>query len=479
MLIFNGKFAGLSDSKWSGTAGSFATCVGIDGHSSPGILKIRQMLEKESAAVVTEFCKVKLAVSNGINLWFSSTSGKVWAESSGTYVLVTTLTATAGAAICLGAEEFDGYIYMATQSRLHRIALASATITPADWTGGIALNWANFTITDSSWHPMVIQGQRLFIGDGTYVAKVSETPHAFTAEALDLKSVFKIKTMAVYDIDILIGPTVTNNVNKVELIRWDTESPTWTSTDPIEEDGINSFIRDDNYLYVNAGQAGNLYYYNGSQLVSYKRVPGTYSPTKTAEIYPNASATLLGVPVFGLSNGSGNPTLEGVYSFGSYGLAYDKVIDLSYPISAGLSGVKIGAIIVRGMNMWVSWTDGTNKGVDKLNWSKKYTSAYIETTMINLDEKSRDIIKSVANASAHYALLPEDTAVSFYFKKYSDDSWSDEYESVDDSILRKVSSDKTIPNIANLQVKIAFTVATNDAPEIELISINSGLDDPT
>jgi hypothetical protein len=476
MIIFNGKFGGLSNSKYSGIEGSLATCVGIDGHSTPGLLKVRQMLEKESGTTVSEFCKVKVALSTGINLWFSSTSGKVWAESAGTYVLVATLTATAGGVICLGAEEYDGYVYMATESRLHRIAIASATITPANWTAGLVLNWATFLATDSEYHPMVVQGVSLFIGDGKYIAKVSGTPHAFENNKLDLKSTMRIKTMAVYDIDIVIGPVISNNVNKTEILRWDTESESWTTSDPIEEDGINAFIRDDNYLYANCGQAGSIYFYDGQNLVLFQKIPGDWSPSKTAEIYPNAVATLQRIPIFGLSNLSGNPTLQGVYCLGSYSASYTKVIDLSYPVSAGLSTIKIGAIIVRGSNMWVSWTNGTTSGIDKLNWSKKYTSAYIETMMLNLDEVSRSISKSITDIIAGYASMPTNTKLNFKTKRYADDSWSSGKDGVDDTNLRITHTKESIPDLANLQVRIDFTVSSNDAPEIDQIIVQPALE---
>ena len=119
--IFEGIFAGLSDSKFSGLKGSFYRLVGIDGHSTPGILKVRQGLAKDSGATVDALCKVRIACSDGSTLWFSSTSGKIWRRTSaGVWSLVHTTTPVAGGTGCLGAIEHDGYIYWATESRLHR-----------------------------------------------------------------------------------------------------------------------------------------------------------------------------------------------------------------------------------------------------------------------------------------------------------------------------------------------------------------------
>ena len=126
-MIILDTIRGLSDSKFSGILGSVYRCVGLDLHSEPGLLKVHQKLTKNSGTTVTEFCRVKVACSNGYSFWFSYTSGKIWARTSaGVWSLAYTTVPAAGSAGCLGAIEYNGYVYWATQSRLHRIILASA-----------------------------------------------------------------------------------------------------------------------------------------------------------------------------------------------------------------------------------------------------------------------------------------------------------------------------------------------------------------
>src|SRR3990167_6315967 len=299
MLIWNGRWGGLADSKFSGGDGSFAVAVGVDGHSVPGTLTVHQKLTKETSGTEPdELCKVAIAASNGYSFWFSSVSGKIWARTSaGVWTLALTTTAGAGDVFCLGAIEYNGFIYWATQSRLHRIAIANAD----DAWASEALNWATFDVTDSSWHPMVIQDLTLFIGDGNRVVSVDADAN-FDNNALDIKTPFRIKTMIPYELDILIGTYVADTVNKTEVLRWDTVSPSWNTSDPIEESGINAFIRDDNYVYAQAGRAGNIYFYNGEKLELYKKIPGTWTKTSYGEVQPNSVGNFKGVPVFGFSN---------------------------------------------------------------------------------------------------------------------------------------------------------------------------------
>ena len=457
--IFNGNWGGLSDSRFAGILGSFFRAVGIDAHSEPGILKVRQALAKESGSTVDALCKVKLAVSSGESFWFSSTSGKIWRRSSaGVWLLVHTTAAT-GTDGCSGAEEFDGYIYWATAESLHRIPIA-AIATAANWTANVEIDWATFTNKDASFHPMVVQSLKLIIGDANYLAKVSGDTgsHAFTANALDLKQPLRVKTMTSFDIDVAIGTFVDDNVNKTEIIRWDTVSPSWLTSDPIEENGINAFMRDDNFVYAQAGQAGRWYFYNGQQLIPDTRIPGDWSPTKTAYVHPQAVATHLTIPVFGLSNITGNPALQGVYSLGSYSKNYQKVMDLSYPISASLSGVEIGAVLAVGEDLLVSWKYGATYGVDKLNWSIKYAAAYLET-MILTPAEVRHFLRTVEEAFINYVSLPTNTDISFKYKKKHEAAYSDVMANLNDTKLMQLKVDKgTIPDVASLQFRFDFTV---------------------
>lgn len=458
---------GLSDSKWSGIPGSVAECVGLDIHTTPGLTQVQQKLTKNSGATVTEFCKVAVAASNGYTFWFSADSGKIWARASGgTWTLAYTTVAGAGAALCLGALEYNGYIYWATESRLHRVTIAGADDTWA--AGAVTLNFATFGVTQSSFHPMCIQDLTLFIGDGNQVASVNSSG-TFAANALDIKTPLIIKTMIPYDIDILIGTFVANTVNKTELIRWDAVSSSWNTSDPIEEVGINAFIRDDNYVYVNAGRAGNLYFYNGEQLVPFKRIPGTYSSTQYGTVHPGSVGNFKGVPVFGFSNGAGNPAKQGVYSFGSYSRDYQKVLDLSFPISEAVTtGIELGAIIVADFDILVAWKNSTAYGVDAIDYTAKYASAYFETMM--LFQEGRTSGKTLLEVLVPYNSLPASTGltISYSVNGAAYVALTD----TDNTILQLLEAKLTVPEVGSLQIKVSFDVSSNSAPTVEGLDVN-------
>lgn len=485
---------GVADSKYSGVKNSWARLIGWNIHSKPGLLQVNQKMSKVSGIVVTEFCKVSIDCSNGIRYHFSSTSGKIWQEKADTCTLVYTTVPNSGGTACLGAEEYQGFIYWFTQSRAHRIPIDNSKADGASaWTTNAVPNWAElnpdqatiggtgataysltnaiaetathkqtfvpvnntiegvrikivatgtgvdwtvavhdasntligsvqvlaaslatglnyftfatplnvipgatyhihlyasattgtptadtstnndweagqvtiFTTSDATYHPTRIVNLVLYIGDKNYVHQIDNSTNTavFSQAALDIQPGYRITCLGKMGTDLLIGTLIAINVAQCEIFRWNTYSDSFSSSDTVFEPGINCFLEVDNYVIVNAGLQGNLYSYNGMQLAFFKKIPGTYSPTAQAIIYPNASALFNGfLPVFGVSNYTGDPCDEGIWSLGRYNPNYPTVLNLEFPVSLvdassynRITGVEIGTVLVSGQNLYMTW----------------------------------------------------------------------------------------------------------------------------
>lgn len=459
--IKNLNLGGISDSLFQGQENSVAECVGFDLHGEPGILKNNQKLTKESGATVDDLVKVILPCSDGNTYLFGSTNGKIWKRTAaGVYSLEATAAPAAGGVGILDAYEYQGYIYYAMESRLGRVAVGS----PTSWAGRND-SWATFTNTDADFHPMFEQNQVLYIGDKNYVAQVDAG--TFSANALDIKTPLRIKSLGGILTDLLIGTFV--NVYKVatEIFRWNTWSVSFSSSDPIPEIGINSFLATDNYNLVSAGRKGRIYFYNGAQLEPFKKIPGDWSGTNEALIHPNASCNMNGLPLFGLSNISGNPAKQGVYSLGGYDRNYPKVLNLEWLISTGnSSGIDIGAIELVGTVLLVSWKDttgGTTYGIDKLDLTAKVASAYFSTRIIN---SARNDSKTLSGYVA-YRSLPTGATIKIYYKTNYAAAWT-EATTVVDTIRKTVYLKETFPEANAIEIKVESNANGNNAPEIEL-----------
>ena len=466
--IDNFNRGGLADSKWSGTKHSLYKFVGYDPHSKPGLLKVAQKLTKDTTTTITALCRVRVSSSNGAQYWFSYTDGKIWElTSGGTWRLVHTTTPAAGGAGCLGAREYQGRIWWFTESRVHWITVANAD--DNDWTNDVTEDAETFGVTDASFHPSIIQNRVLYIGDGNQIAQIDGT--TFSANALDIKAPFIAKSLGKIGTDVLIGTYIADTVTKTAIIRWNTYSVDYTTSDEIPEIGINSFIPADNFVLVQAGNQGNIYYYDGEKLEPFMKIPGDYSPTARGEVYPSAVANANGQLLFGFSNGAGNPADQLVYRIARYDRKYDWILDAPYPISERSGGalvtssIEIGAILVVGNDIYVSWKNGSTYGVDKLDFSNKLELAYFETRVMTID---REQFSNFSKFVVAYADLPASTGITIqYSKNYA--AYKNTTE-VTDTQRNIIESGEGV-DATTLQLKISPTVSGNNAPQIESAGI--------
>ncbi len=146
IALDNVNLGGESDSKYSGSKGSWNRLIGVDLHSTAGLVKVRQKLTKASGAIVESLCKVSVDCSDGNKYWFSSTSGKVFKDASNVWTLTHTTTPNAGGASCLGAWEYNGFVYWATEKRLHRIRVSGTS----DWATNAEEDWAELNLDQTA-----------------------------------------------------------------------------------------------------------------------------------------------------------------------------------------------------------------------------------------------------------------------------------------------------------------------------------------
>lgn len=451
--------SGLSDSDRSGFEGSVSVGVGVDIFSEPNILKVSQALVKESSTIMTSFGKVAVHASDG-NSYFGGDDGKIFKRTSGgTY----SEAHDAGTAI-LDIEEFDGYIYYTRATTVGRQALALAA-SEATWSSETD---SYGVLTSATYHPMQVLGLYLFIGNKSDIASIDDAG-TFTATGTPdvtfsaLPHNYIIKTLGLYGIDILIGTEVGSTYQTAKIFRWDTVSPTYNYEDEISQNGINAIFKtESDEVYVQAGTNGDLYRYDGQRLQKRKSIPGTYE-NKTMTVHPGSVANFKGIAVFGVSNLSGNPCLQGVYALGKYDENYPLALMLHFVISQNkTSAIEIGAILSIGDDLLVSWKDSTTYGVDKISWTAKYASAYIETLLIGGNREEQKFFEEYA---VSYKSLPASTALALSY----DSTLSGSYTGI--TLTNNTTYDRYFAQqdieAGTIKLKLAFTTSANNAPEVE------------
>lgn len=234
-----------------------------------------------------------------------------------------------------------------------------------------------FNTCDDTYHPMKEVNLVLYIGDKNMVHMIDGTQQPTLTNssanlfvyrnALDVPTNYRITALGKMGTDLLVGTKISDIISKCEIFRWNTYGTSFISSDTVEEPGINAFLDADNYTMVNAGLAGNIYYYDGAQLIFYKKIPGSYSPTAQCKINNNAVALFNGfLPIFGISNVVGDPCDEGIWSMGKHSNNYPIVLNMEHPTSnidasgySILTGIEIGAIMVSAQDLYQSWRRST------------------------------------------------------------------------------------------------------------------------
>src|SRR5690606_28436266 len=104
------------------------------------------------------------------------------------------------------------------------------------------------------------------------------------------------------------------------------------------------------------------------------------------------------------------------------------------------------------------WKDAEDVGIAKLDYSNKYSSAYIETMALT-PAKIRHQLKTLADVLVPYFSKPANTDVTIGIKKAYESTFAD--MTVVDDTKRKIVKLKSpsVPDIANPQLKIGFTVS--------------------
>ncbi len=246
-------------------------------------------------------------------------------------------------------------------------------------------------VPHSGFNPAFVgQDDKLYIGDGQWVAAISETsgatfsPSAGTGidaiddDALKLAQDYVVSCFAELNDKLMIGTQFGTSavLTKVaDIFPWSRNTAeSFLLPICLNEEGINSMLISNNLLYISAGYGGNIYVSNGVSASPIYNVPldtkeKTGSPSALyLQVYPDAfdfqgKELLLGVSQ-GSTDASKTENPMGVYGFLSKTARF--LGNGSYAKN-GSDGTRIviGSIYSISPNEFlVGWQSGTDYGID-------------------------------------------------------------------------------------------------------------------
>ena len=472
IIIDSINLGGLSDGKYQGAKNSIAAMRNLDVHTENGIIRLSRGFTNK-ATVVSHSKDVDAIVpdSSGYTWFFDTDGNVVMRNSSGTYSDATAVNPTGGNGVS-DAKQYEDYVYYAMERRIGRFQVQSdgaGYATKAD-------DWGTPTGTGVSDRCMAEVNEILYISAGRYIDQIESG--VLTTNVLSFPTGWNITSMGVFGTDLLIGMNKTGNVDQARIVRWNTWSAdnSFTSDDLIPESKISAFLPLDNYVIVAAGKRGNLYFYNGSVLAPFKKVPNDGTFNAQGEVKLNAATNFMGQMHFGISKVSGNNIPQGIYSYGSYAAGYPLVLTMPHRISTedltgytGDTNVRITAMAIRDEKLLVAWMDdssGSNvRGIDE-STTTVHSSGYFDTRVINVARtESKTFSVEVA-----YRTIPENTDIQIWLSK--DGGAFAQVDATTDALRKLKCADQDSGECTTIQVRVLLTGSSSSTPEIEQLKIS-------
>jgi hypothetical protein len=445
-VIFKDWYKGVGKS--SRDEMKFDEIVGLDIHSTPGLVQASYAMLFEPGSAVGEICTaVAMVESTGDTYWFSATSGKVWKRTyTGSWSLPNTLTSmTTG---IRGACAYHGNIFFATASKVGRYNISTNT-----WYE----NEFSFTRGQGTLKPMAVENLTLYIGDQDYIASVRWNGSTFdwNPNALDVKYEMNCSSLMAWKGNLVVGTTARTFENKSWIFFWDTYSDSWTYEDYIPESSVNTFIPADNSFYLQAGDSGNVYQCDGVTAIRDKVLRGEAT----------TSANFIGFGGNQAATEYNGQALfhgyKGIWSITNFDNDLPRSISIPYVLSQG-QNLGICPIISLGPYLLCAWRDSSGSfGVDKISTitnSYRHNGGYIVTPAITGNFQMVEV---------KYSDLPSGTSLTIY-TKVNDGSWTQQ-TSIVDTIRRVVYFDGGLGDVTTLQAKIIFNTSETSTPVVESI----------
>lgn len=423
MAIFGSFHMGISKSR--ADQSGFDNMVCVDPHSEIGYLKPQLALALESATPTEP--TISAVCPSGTVYLFSTTSGKIWKRTTaGVYSSITANQIdTSGHK---GAYHFNGFMFFWTSSKISYFIADTEASRPS---GDIYATFAN-----SSALGCFEVNNSLHICDGKYMAAV-DSANTFSQNVLDFPANMKATICTKVGTDLLIGTYIGANVQSCTFYLWDTYSPSWTIEDDIPEKTPNCFIDGDNVKIACCGDSGQLYYWNGGQMVPFdNKLRGV-----TTAISPFASCVYNKRPTYAVGNKLF--TIYKQYESSPFAIVQEYTS----------TGTTVSSLIATGGQMLVS--HGT--GVDSVSTS--YATGYIDTPEVT-GQTSNSVIVDHDAYGAGVGISTNSNRAGYISQTTT----------VDD-LKSQVFFDGGLPDSVTTQARITLTPSGETTPIIKSITI--------
>lgn len=464
-VIENINLGGLADGRYS-ASGSVYKMIGLNIHEDPGLIKVQQKTKADYVSGDAPAGNVVAIVpaSNNYTYYFGETGVVFSRSSAGVYDSL----GTTSPATLYDAIEFNGDLYYTTGSTLGKY-------TPGDAWGDRDDDFK--TLGSDLFHPLIVIGNNLYVGNTNKIGIVvpgESAGGAITDASIVLDDIYTVESLGNRRNNLVIGTRAEGTeagsfAGFSKIFEWDLTSIGWITEQQVPEFGISAFMELEGTTIFNAGAQGMLYTWDGSSARQFQRIPGDWTLGRRARVHKNAHSSYLGKLVFGVSFENGAPLQTGIYSLGGYDAKYRNVFNLEFVSRDGIAAARYLACAMINNDFVFSVSSGTVSTIDRVDTSNKYTGAYFITKEINAN---RDEAK-FATIRICYRNIPTGTAITMYANIDNADPTfaGTAIPLVTHPNKKYLESTVDISNAMSFQLKVVTTATSDNAPEIENLTI--------
>ena len=214
----------------------FGDVRNLDLYTTPGVTRINNAMDLESATTITKLVKWIVRDPNTpANLYAVDEAGDVWAstDTGGSWAALGTQPTTGGEG--QGMAIWKDYLFVARETKIDTYGPLSG-----------AANWLEFKTdlsADLKWHAMLVSklDGKLYIGNGRYVTSLAEVSgqnfadgtaatYTYTTQALTLPEDYKVKCLAELGNNLMVGTWKGASIEQfkvADIFPWDGSAATY------------------------------------------------------------------------------------------------------------------------------------------------------------------------------------------------------------------------------------------------------------
>lgn len=356
--LTNSWYGGNATDQFVGTANSFQSSKNVEIRQESKALKLQKRPVRNASAVILDWVNKFVTIQSTGDVIAFGNAGKIYRQAAGTGSFVLAYTDTSARNIS-DAYQYNDYLYWATPTHLHRIAVANID---AAWAGDVTENYKTFSQGTSSHHPMIEVYNDLYIGDGKYVAKL-DSFLVFTGTTLSIFADEQIVGLTFNGTSISIYSQRTSSVAYSRKYLWNGLSDSYNEFVHFDGKTIHAVLNVGTVDYVLAGRLPSLYAVQGYSLQQIKQLPD-FVDGDSATFNHNAMCAMEDTVLF-CTVASGTTNINrGVWSFGSRDKDYPASLNNDYTTTNASASDLVSTVHYSNGKVYFAWKYGSTYGID-------------------------------------------------------------------------------------------------------------------